>query len=467
MAEFKVKRAKPIAAEVTVPGDKSISHRSVMFASLTNGPCDITGFLPSEDCLSTVSAMRALGVKIEVLEENEFGPVSLRVHGVRGKFEEPSGPIDCGNSGTTMRLLTGLLAGQPFTVNLTGDESLSRRPMGRVTEPLGLMGAKFKATGRARTAPLQVTGTNEVKAMEYELPVASAQVKSAILLAGLFASGKTTVIEPAVSRDHTEQMLRYFLLKVVKEGNRISTWGGQLPAESRDFVVPGDISSAAFWIVAAAAQPGSHLLIHNVGLNKTRTGLLKILLRMGAQINETVNDGEGEPSGFIEVRGSELRGTEIFGDEIPNVIDEIPILAVAAACAKGRTSIRDASELRVKESDRINTVAHNLRQMGVQVEEFVDGMEIEGVKQLKGAMLESLGDHRIAMAFSIAGLLASAETVVKGVECIRTSYPGFEAELRRFMSPKVSEDLVTQTISTFDSGDDYGEMESGGRKDGR
>lgn len=428
MSEFKVKPTGAFSAEMTVPGDKSISHRAVIFAAMSNGPCEISGFLPSEDCIATINALRALGIKIEELESDQRGPVRLLVHGKKGEFKKPEKPIDCGNSGTAIRLLCGALGHLPFRIDLIGDESLSTRPMGRVIDPLAEMGVTIKGTGKERTAPLSLVGSTELKAITYDMPMASAQVKSAILLAGLRAHGRTQVIEPAQSRDHTERMLKYFLVKTLREGNTVSTWGGQTP-ESRDFSVPGDISSAAFWIVAAAARPGAHLLIRNVGLNPTRSGILKTLVRMGAHISEFVEETDGEPYGNIEVKGTTLKGVEIAGDEIPNVIDEIPVLAVAAALAEGTTIIRDAKELRVKESDRISTTAENLRRLGVPVQEFVDGMEITGGETLKGTTLESMGDHRIAMAFAIAGLFATGETVINDVDCVNTSYPGFGEEL--------------------------------------
>jgi len=433
MSEFKVKPTGAFSAEMTVPGDKSISHRAVILGAMSNGPCEISGFLPSEDCVATVNALRALGIKIEELESDDRGPVRLLVHGRKGEFKKPEKPIDCGNSGTAMRLLCGALGHLPFRVDLIGDESLSTRPMGRIIDPLGEMGVSIKGTGKERSAPLSLVGTTELKTITYDMPVASAQVKSAILLAGLRAHGRTQVIEPAQSRDHTERMLKYFLVKTLREGNTVSTWGGQTP-ESRDFSVPGDISSAAFWIVAAAARPGAHLLIRNVGLNPTRSGILKTLVRMGAHINEYVEETDGEPKGNIEVHGTTLKGVEIAGDEIPNVIDEIPVLAVAAALAEGTTIIRDAKELRVKESDRIATTAENLRRLGVPVQEFIDGMEITGGETLKGASLDSMGDHRIAMAFAIAGLFATGETVINDVDCVNTSYPGFGEELLQLSS---------------------------------
>ncbi len=430
MADLRVKKVKDFSAELTVPGDKSISHRALMFSALSNGPCEITGFLASEDCLATMKALTAMGVEIEQLGD---GGTRLRVHGCRGEFRDPGRPIDCGNSGTTMRLLSGILASKPFEVTLTGDESLTKRPMNRVATPLERMGARIKGQGDRCTPPLKVTGRSKLTAIHYDSPVASAQVKSAILLAGLAAEGRTSVTEPYLSRDHTERMLNYLLVKNVREGNTISIWGGQVP-ESRDIQVPGDISSAAFWIVAAAARQGAHLMIHNVGLNPTRIGILKVMSRMGAKIIERIDESGCEPMGSIEVIGSGLKATEIGGAEIPTLIDEIPILAVAAALAEGKTIIRDAQELRVKESDRISAVAESLRRMGATVDEFADGMEITGGANLKGAEIHSLGDHRIAMAFAIAGLFAEGETVIRDVECIETSYPGFIRELEQLQT---------------------------------
>ncbi|MFZ4777057.1 MAG: 3-phosphoshikimate 1-carboxyvinyltransferase [Terrimicrobiaceae bacterium] len=436
---LKVRRAPRIQTELTVPGDKSISHRAVILSAISNGRCTITNFLEGEDCRSTAKAMAQLGVTIEMPE-----PGTVIVEGNRGVFQAPSEDIDCGNSGTTMRLMAGLLSPQNFPCRMTGDPSLSQRPMRRVIDPLQEMGARLWAEGEKQCPPLVVQG-GPLEGITYRLPVASAQVKSAVLLAGLFASGTTTVIETARSRDHTERMFEYFLIKIHREDlwdggslvnrklkeTRITVEGGQVP-ESRDFLVPGDISSAAFWLVAAAAQPGSRLLIKDVGLNPTRTGIIDVLVRMGAHIREVVETAaHGEPSGTIDIKGSQLHGTEICGAEIPNVIDEIPAIAVAAALAEGRTVIRDAAELRVKETDRISAVATNLRAMGVEVEEFPDGMAITGGKPLKGAKIQSFGDHRIAMAFAIAGLFATGETVIEDTACVQTSYPGFMETLKK------------------------------------
>ncbi len=430
MADLRVKKVKDFSAELSVPGDKSISHRALMFSALSNGPCEITGFLPGEDCRATADALRAMGVEIEVLGE---GGTHIRVHGCRGEFEAPERSIDCGNSGTTMRLLSGILAGCPFESTLTGDPSLSRRPMKRIAVPLEKMGARVRGQGDRCTPPLRVFGRDKLTPIHYESPVASAQIKSAIMLAALKADGKTSVTEPHPSRDHTERMLNYLLVKNIREGDTVSIWGGQVP-ESRDIVVPGDISSAAFWIVAASARDGARLLIDKVGLNPTRIGILSVMTRMGAQLTERVDESGCEPMGSIEIVGGKLQATEIGGEEIPTLIDEIPILSVAAALAEGTTVIKDAKELRVKESDRISAVAENLRRMGVPVEEFADGMEITGVEKLEGAEIHSQGDHRIAMSFAIAGLFAEGETIIRDVECIETSYPGFIRELEQLQA---------------------------------
>ncbi len=430
MADLRVRKVKDFSAELKVPGDKSISHRALLFSALSNGPCEITGFLAGEDCISTRNALAAMGVEIEELGA---GGTHIRVHGCSGEFKKPERALDCGNSGTTMRLMSGMLARCPFETVLTGDDSLSRRPMKRVALPLEQMGAIIKGQGDRCTAPLTITGRDKLKAIHYESPVASAQIKSAIMLAALGAEGKTSITEPHPSRDHTERMLNYLLVKNIREGDTVSIWGGQTP-ESRDIEVPGDISSAAFWIVAAAARDGARLLIDKVGLNPTRIGILNVMTRMGAKITERIDESGAEPMGSIEITGGLLKATEIGGKEIPSLIDEIPIIAVAAALAQGTTVIKDAQELRVKESDRISAVAENLRRMGVPVEEFADGMEITGGETLKGAEINSLGDHRIAMSFAIAGLFAEGETVIKGVECIETSYPGFIRELEQLQA---------------------------------
>ena len=429
--ELRVKRAPRIDLEITVPGDKSISHRAVIIAALSNGACTLQGFLPSEDCMHTVNAMRALGIKIEQPE-----PTTLIVHGKKRVLSAPKNEINCGNSGTTMRLLAGLLAGQTFESRLVADAGLARRPMDRVIAPLSEMGANIVAEGPDQTAPLRVGGAS-LRGIHYRPSVASAQVKGTLLLAGLFARGKTTVEELLPTRNHMEKMFNYFLVRTAtEEAGSVTVFGDQVP-ESRDFAIPGDISSAAFWLVAAAAQRRGHLLIRHVGLNDTRTALLGVLLRMGAQVREAVEDVDQlEPRGIVEVTGFPLKGTVIQGREVPRLIDELPILSVAGALANGRTVIRQAGELRVKETDRIAAIAHNLRTMGGQVGELNDGLEISGPAPLRGAQVASFGDHRIAMAFAIAGLFAEGETVVQDAECIRESYPGFETMLEEFTNPK-------------------------------
>jgi 3-phosphoshikimate 1-carboxyvinyltransferase len=433
MSELLVFRAPTIEAEIRVPGDKSMSHRAVLLSAISNGTCVVRGFLPSQDCQCTVNAMREFGIAIEQPEET-----TLVIHGQRGIFHPPARAIDCGNSGTLMRLLCGLTATQPFESRLIGDASLSSRPMRRVIEPLTQMGASIEATGTNGAAPLLIRG-NRLRPIRYELPVASAQVKSAILFAALRATGKTTIVEPFPTRDHTERMMSYFLVQSQREklgqGFAISLYGDQVP-ESRDFTVPGDISSAAFWLVAAAAQEDSDLLVRDVGLNNTRTGILSVLLRMGARVREVIEDWDQvEPRGEVRIQGGRLRGTTIAGDEVPNVIDEIPILAVAGALAHGKTVICDAKELRVKETDRLAAIATNLTAMGVEVVELEDGLEIYGGAPLLGARVKSYGDHRIAMAFAIAGMFANNQTVIEDTDCIATSYPRFAQQLQKFLSP--------------------------------
>jgi len=429
MSEFRVTAISKLHAEFRVPGDKSMSHRAAILGGLSDGVCTIRNFLPSEDCLNTLHAMQALGAKVEVIDDLVgYGPLNLRIHGRSLQLTAPAAPIDCGNSGTGMRLLAGMLAGQSFTSELFGDASLSSRPMGRITKPLAAMGANIECLGeKPGCAPLRIHPAR-LTPISYEMPVASAQVKSAILLGGLFTEGETTVIQPADTRDHTERMMESFGVRTQREGQTITICGGQVP-HACDFTVPGDISSAAFWLVAAAAMPGSRLLLKDVGLNPTRTAILKVLSRMGAHMSEVFHEKEGEPIGNIEIHGAPLRATTILVEEVPNLIDEIPVIAVAAALAQGRTIIRNAKELRVKETDRITTVVNNLRAMGGVVEEFEDGMEIEGGHPLHAAVIDSFGDHRIAMAFAIAGLFASGETVIHNTECVNTSYPGFSHHL--------------------------------------
>ena len=416
--------------ELEVPGDKSMSHRAAIIAGLAEGHSRIRNFLPSEDCLNTLHAMETCGVETRARRSMPgFGPTEIEVHGRRMALSAPQAPIDCGNSGTGMRLLAGLLAAQPFASELFGDASLSSRPMNRIIAPLREMGVLIDACGeRAGCAPLRISPAS-IRPITYELPMASAQVKSAILLAGLYADGVTTVIEPATTRDHTERMFEAFGMEVTSDGPSISLRGGQVP-QARDFYVPGDISSAAFWIVAAAARPGARLKLRRVGLNPTRTAVLDVIERMGAGvIRRPEAEATGEIFGEVEIHGAALRGTDLTPEEIPNLIDEIPVIAVAAALATGKTQIRNARELRVKETDRIATTVENLRAMGGLIEEFDDGMEIHGGTDLHGTELTSHGDHRLAMAFAVAGLFADGPTQIKDTACIHTSYPGFSHHL--------------------------------------
>lgn len=410
---------------VLLPGDKSISHRAAMFASIADGTSNITNFASSADCWSTVACLRALGVKIE-------GDGSdIVVHGV-GKtgLLAPSGPLDCGNSGTTMRLISGILAGQNFETVLTGDESLSKRPMRRVIGPLSEMGAALESTDGH--APLKIRGRGRLNAIDFELPVASAQLKSCVLLAGLFAEGETTVIEPVPTRDHTERMLRGFGVNVriddQGEGKRI-TVAGDARLTATDLRVPSDVSSAAFFLVVAACLGSSRIELPGVGLNPTRTGIVDVLRQFGADIEfRDQRESGGEPIGTIFVRGrADLKAPTvniIRGDIVANLIDEVPILAVFGTQIDGGIEIRDAGELRVKESDRIAAVVENLKRMGAEVEEFDDGLRV-GRSDLNGAKIDSFGDHRIAMAFAVAGLFADGETEIIGAESAAVSFPGF------------------------------------------
>lgn len=421
---------------LTVPGDKSISHRAAILGGLADGVTEVDNFLCSEDCVNTLRAMEQLGARVEVLENREgCGPVRFRITGVAMRPHSPSRPIDCGNSGTGMRLLAGMLAACPFDSEMFGDASLSSRPMGRIMSPLEQMGAQIEARGsKPGCAPLFIHA-GHVRPISYTLPMASAQVKSAILLAGMFAGGTTTVIQPAVTRDHTERLFRHFGVPCSVDGLAVSTEGPALP-RAHDLTVPADISSAAFWMVAAATRPGSRLTLRQVGLNETRCAVISALQRMGAHMDivKTSPEDAGEPYGDITIYGAgSLHGTALLPEEIPNLIDEIPILAVAGALSDGDLVVRNARELRVKETDRIATTAANLRAMGAAVEEFDDGMIVRGGATLKGAELPSYGDHRIAMSFLVAGFSARGETVLTDAGCINTSYPGFDRDLNQFL----------------------------------
>jgi 3-phosphoshikimate 1-carboxyvinyltransferase len=419
MESYTVQPATAVRGEISVPGDKSISHRSIMFGSLARGTTTVRGFLRGEDNMATLNAFRAMGVEID--DDGETLTIAGRgLHGLR----EPGDVIDCGNSGTSIRLLTGLLAGQRFFSVLTGDQYLRKRPMKRVVGPLGLMGAVIHGRDGGEKAPLAIVGGG-LTGIESASPVASAQVKSAILLAGLYAHGETTVTEPHRSRDHSERMLAHFGadIRVTDSGATVS---GGVEMEGREILVPGDISSAAFFLVAGLIVPGSELLIRGVGVNPTRTGIIDILQAMGGDI--TLQDQRllsGEPVADLLVRSSSLKGIEIGGDLVPRAIDEFPVVAIAAAMAEGVTTIRDARELRVKETDRIAATAANLRAAGVSVTETDDGMIVTGRGRLDGCRVESRGDHRIAMAMLVGGLASTGPVTVTDTACIDTSFPRF------------------------------------------
>ncbi len=419
MQTYTLKPVNAVRGKISVPGDKSISHRSIMFGSIASGKTAIRGFLRGEDNISTLNAFRAMGVDIQ----DDGATLVISGKGLHG-LVEPNDVLDCGNSGTSMRLLTGLLAGQNFFSVLTGDRYLRNRPMKRVIEPLGLMGASIFGRSAGDKAPLAIVG-KELSGVSYTSPVASAQVKSALLLAGLYSHGETVVMEPHLSRDHSERMLRYFGADITTFSGGVSICGGRELA-GREITVPGDISSAAFFIVAALIVPGSELLIKGVGVNPTRTGIIDILQAMGASI-ELVDRREvsGEPVADLLVKYSRLKGIEIDGALVPRAIDEFPVFCVAASLAEGRTVVRDAAELRVKETDRIAAMATNLRNAGATITETIDGMEIVGVECLRGCVAESFGDHRIAMAMLIAGFAADSAIHVNDVDCIATSFPNF------------------------------------------
>lgn len=421
---MKIVPARRLSGRVILPGDKSISHRSAMIAALATGVTRISNFASSADCASTLSCLEILGVKIQ-RSGSEVAVTGLGKHG----FSAPTSSIDCGNSGTTMRLMAGILAGQRFDSVLVGDDSLSGRPMGRVIGPLGQMGASIESV--EGLAPLTVHGKNPLVAIEHATSVASAQVKSCILLAGLNADGETSVVESVPTRDHTERMLRWFGAEVREErlggGNRI-TVSGDAHLAARDFVVPSDISSAAFFLVAAACLEGSEMELPNVGMNSTRDAVVRVLKEYGADVT-VLRESEvcNEPTADLLVRGGLKQfGTSsvLKGEIIANLIDEVPILAVFGTRLEGGLEIRDAGELRVKESDRIAAVVNNLRRMGAEVDEFPDGLRVFR-SRLRGAELDSFGDHRIAMAFAVAGLLAEGETRIEGAECARVSFPEF------------------------------------------
>ena len=414
-----IKPSGKLRGEITVPGDKSISHRSVMLGSIAKGDTRISGFLTGEDCLSTIDCFKKLGIDIEVNGTD----VTVHGKGLKG-LSAPAETLDVGNSGTTLRLMSGILSAQPFTTRLTGDSSIQKRPMGRVASPLGLMGAKITSENEKMTAPLTIEG-QRLHGIDYTLPVASAQVKSALILAGLYADGETRITEPEATRDHTEIMLNYLGADIRKEGDTIVV----RPAAEltgKDITVPGDISSAAYFIAAALISKDSEVLIKNVGVNPTRTGIITAFKAMGGNI-EITNERTvcGEPVADILVRSSRLHGVVIKGAIIPKLIDEIPVIAAAACYASGETVIADAAELRVKESDRIKTMAAELGRMGATVIQTDDGMIILGGIPLHGAVCESYNDHRVAMSVAVAALGAKGETQIKDCGCVDISFPGY------------------------------------------
>lgn len=418
-------KSHPLKGEITVPGDKSISHRGIMLGALANGTTSITNFLKGADCLSTISCFQKMGIEIEETE-NEILVHGKGLHGLSA----PKEILDAGNSGTTTRLISGILAGQNFSCDLTGDASIQKRPMKRIMTPLSMMGADITSVHNNGCAPLHIKGA-PLKGISYQSPVASAQVKSCVLFAGLYADGKTSVTEPFLSRNHSELMLSSF-------GASVQTCGTTATIEPEPVLtaqkveVPGDISSAAFFIAAGLLIPGSELLIKNVGINPTRDGILRVCRQMGADL-ELLNTRTqcGEPVADILVKHSELNGTVIEGDLIPTLIDELPVIAVMAACANGETIVRNAEELKVKESNRLEIIVHHLSEMGCDITGTEDGMIIRGGKPLHGAVLDSHLDHRIAMSFAVAGLVADGETEITNADCVNISYPGFYRDLLR------------------------------------
>ena len=420
--DLEIRKQTKLAGELTVPGDKSISHRAVMFGSLAKGSTRVSHFLTGADCLSTISCFRKMGIGIDLCKDE----VIIEGKGLHG-LKAPSECLDVGNSGTTTRLMAGILAGQEFESLVDGDESMRRRPMKRILEPLSRMGARAESLSGDGTLPLQIQGTR-LHGIHYDSPVASAQVKSCVLLAGLYADSRTTVTEPVLSRDHTERMLRFFGAEVCQDGKTASI-EPEPDLKGRSIAVPGDISSAAYFIAAGLITPHSEILLKNVGINPTRDGMLRVLKNMGADIT-LLNQKEGaEPTADLLVRYSVLHGTTIQGEIIPALIDELPVLAVLAAFAEGKTVIRDAKELRVKESDRIEVMAGGLAKMGCEVETAPDGMTIYGGRPLHGALIDPAKDHRAAMSFAVAGTVCDGPLLIRDADCVKISYPGFYGDL--------------------------------------
>jgi len=425
--DWKINNAKKgLKGGLAPPPDKSISHRAVMFGSIASGTCRVENFLFSEDCRRTLEAFRAMGVRIK----EEKNALTIEGKGLKG-LVAPEGELYMGNSGTSMRIISGILAGQSFPATLTGDESLSKRPMRRIVDPLKQMGANIDTLNKD-FPPVKISpAKGPLKAIDYKTPVASAQVKSCVLAAGLYAKGGTSVTEPFHSRDHTERMLKYFSADIKQDGLK-TTISGMKELAARDVTIPGDISSAAFFIVGALLCEGSKVILKNVGLNFTRDGLLRTLKRMGGKIEVEELHGGVEPVGDIEIVTSELTGTTVEADQIPSMIDEVPVLIIAAARAKGRTEIKGISELKVKESDRVKTMAANLSKLGVGISEKGDTLVIDGgCKRFKAAELDSFGDHRIAMSMAVAALVSDGTCTIKNTDCVNTSYPGFLRDLEQ------------------------------------
>ncbi|WP_418419476.1 3-phosphoshikimate 1-carboxyvinyltransferase [Blautia sp.] len=419
---MKIKKQTGLRGTLTVPGDKSISHRAVMFGALAKGTTRITHFLEGADCLSTISCFRKMGIEIERNQDQ----ILVHGKGLHG-LQAPSGILDVGNSGTTTRLISGILAGQNFSSEIDGDASIRTRPMKRIMAPLASMGADIISRNNNGCAPLIITG-KPLHAVHYDSPVASAQVKSCVLLAGMYADGITSVTEPFLSRNHTEIMLNYFGAKVSSTGTSAAIYPEPV-LEARDIVVPGDISSAAYFIAAGLLTPDSEILLKNVGINPTRAGILKVCRSMGADITLLNKNPEGEPTADLLIRTSSLKGTVIQGADIPTLIDEIPMIAVMAAFAQGTTIIQDAQELKVKESDRIAVMVDNLKRMGADIEGTDDGMIIHGGRPLHGAAIDSHLDHRVAMSFAVAGTICEGEMEIQDAQCVDISYPEFYKDL--------------------------------------
>ncbi len=415
-------KVKALKGEVTIPGDKSISHRAVMFGSLAEGLTEVTNFLQGADCLSTIEAFRQMGIEIENTPEK----ILIHGRGLHG-LQAPSSVLDMGNSGTTTRLISGILAGQPFESTLTGDASIQKRPMRRIMEPLSMMGAAITSINGNDCAPLHIAG-RPLHGIHYQSRVASAQVKSAVLLAGLYADGITQVTEPAISRNHTEIMLRYFGANLHTE-DRTASVHPDPRLMGQKINVPGDISSAAYFMAAGLIVPGSEILIRNVGINPTRDGILRVCQQMGGNITLLNVKNDGEPVADLLVKSSSLHGITIEGDIIPTLIDELPVINIMAACAEGTTIIRDAAELKVKESNRIDVMVQYLSAMGCDIKGTDDGMIIKGGAPLHGTTVDSHLDHRIAMSFAIASLIADGETQIKGSDVVTISYPAFYQDL--------------------------------------